>query len=305
MSDTRPDASPGSAPSRAPAPFIVGLARSGTTLLRLMLDSHPDLAIPPETGFVPDLIDAAERSGATPRDLLRPVVNARSWGDFGIEEDELLERFSSLSVIDAGSAVRAFYTAYAEHAGKPRWGDKTPGYTLHIRRIERAVPEARFVHIIRDGRDVALSRMKSLALRPVSVQRAARRWRRRLTRARKQGARVEHYREVRYESLVTDPEPTLRKLCDFLELEWDGRMLRYHEDAQERLSELDREIPPVEGKPGRPAENRRALHTLTGGPPTQSRIGRWRTEMSAADRAAFDEEAGELLRDLGYEQATD
>jgi hypothetical protein len=268
-----------------------------------MLDAHPDLAIPHETGFIPDLIAAAEHPDAMPDDLLEVIVGHRRWGDYGLAQDELRARFAALAPITPGGAVRAFYTAYADRVGKPRWGDKTPGYTLHIRRIAKAVPEARFVHLIRDGRDVALSRVKSLALRPVSIDKAARRWRKRLTRARRQGASVEHYLEVRYEALVADPEPTLRSICDFLELPWDDRMLSYHEHAEERLSEIDRDIPATGRMPARPADNRLALHTRTAEPPTTSRIGRWRTEMSAADRAAFDAEAGELLRELGYEEA--
>jgi hypothetical protein len=296
-----PPEAPGEA--RPPAPFVVGVGRSGTTLLQLMLDAHPELAMPHETGFVPDLIEVAERPGAAPEDLLGVITSHRRWGDYGLEESDLLRRFQSLAPITAGDAVRAFYRAYADRAAKPRWGDKTPGYTLHIRRIARAVPEAHFVHLIRDGRDVALSRVGSLALRPVPIAKAARRWRKRLTRARRQGARVENYLEVRYETLVSEPERTLRVICDFLELPWDDQMLRYHEHAEERLRELDRDLPGQGRMLTRPAHRRLALHTRTTEPPTTSRIGRWRTEMSPADRAAFNAEAGELLRALGYERA--
>jgi hypothetical protein len=287
-------------PKRDPAPFVVGVGRSGTTLLRLMLDAHPALAMPPETGFVPDLIAAAREDGASADDLLEAVTSHRKWGDFGIEPGELRERWAMLDPIRARSALRAFFELYAEKQDKPRWGDKTPGYTMHMRRIARTLPEARFVHVIRDGRAVAHSRITSLSLREVPMEQVARRWRRRVKRARSQGARLDHYLEIRYEDLVTDTEPVLRRVCEYIELDWDPVMIDYHRRSEERLAELDRDIPAWEGKLPRSAESRMALHTQTTKPPDPARIGRWRGEMSADDLAVFESIAGELLTELGY-----
>src|SRR5687767_2827767 len=97
-----------------PAPFVVGVGRSGTTLLRLMLDAHPSLAMPPETGFIPDLIAAAKAPRATPETALAAVTGHRKWGDFPMSEDELLERWRALDRIRPRGAVRAFYELYAE-----------------------------------------------------------------------------------------------------------------------------------------------------------------------------------------------
>ena len=277
------------------------MGRSGTTLLRLMLDSHPQLAIPPETGFIPELIAAARPDDATPEALLAALTSHRRWGDFGLEGDELLARWRALDTIRPRGAVRAFYELYAEKQGKPRWGDKTPGYTLHMRRISRVLPEARFVHVIRDGRAVAFSRTTTLALRPVEIDKVAKRWRKRLTKARRQGAQLDHYLEIRYETLIRDPEPTLREVCEFIELEWDPVILDYHERSADRLSEIDRDIPTWEGKLPRSAESRMALHEQTTKPLDPERIDRWRGEMSDADLDAVEAEAGELLTELGYE----
>jgi hypothetical protein len=288
-----------------PAPFVVGVGRSGTTLLRLMLDAHPDLAMPPETGFVPDLIAAAKPPGATPSDALAAVTGHRKWGDFPMSEDELMERWRALDRLTPRAAVRSFYELYAEHQDKPRWGDKTPGYTMHMGPISTTLPEAHFVHVIRDGRAVALSRMRTLALRPTEISNVARRWAKRLRKAREKGRTLDHYIEIRYETLVREPEATLREVAEFIQLPWDPGMLDYHRRSEERLSELDRDIPAWGKKLPRSAESRMALHQQTTKPLDPARIDRWREELSPEDLAAFEREAGSTLTELGYELAAE
>ena len=284
-----------------PAPFVVGVTRSGTTLLRMMLDAHPQLTIPPETHFVPDLIEASREEQASPERLHEVVVHNRRWGDFHLDAGELLERFQAIVPLNAGDAVRAFFELYAEGQGKPRWGDKTPIYINRMMLIERALPEARFIHLIRDGRDAAVSRAKRVLKEPTPMYKVAERWRNRITRAREQGPRLGHYLELRYEDVVLDTESTLRRICDYIELPYDDAMLHYHERAAERMKEMHRDLPPEPGKPLRPADHRMAAHALTSEPPDPSRLGRWRSEMSPEDRAAFEQAAGDLLAELGYE----
>ena len=284
----------------APAPFVVGLGRSGTTLLRLMLDSHPELAIPPETHFAPAVIRMYRKGSPSASELADYLAGLRRWGDFGIERPEMLERLRAVEPLDAQRALRAFYELYAEHQRKPRWGDKTPGYGMRMRRISRTLPEARFIHLIRDGRDAALSRARASGKR-VRPTKAAERWRERIEQARAQGARVDHYLEARYEDLITDPEPTLRGILSRVELDWDPAVLRYHERAAERLAEMDRDLPAMGGKGHRPAEKRVGSHAMTKRPPDPTRLARWREEMSAEDVAEFEAVAGELLSELGYE----
>ncbi|HSJ17873.1 MAG TPA: sulfotransferase [Solirubrobacterales bacterium] len=283
------------------APFVVGVTRSGTTLLRMMLDAHPQLTIPPETHFVPDLIEASREEHASPESLHEVVVTNRRWGDFHLDSDELLARFREIKPLNAGDALRAFYSLYAEGQGKPRWGDKTPIYINRMMLIERALPEARMIHLIRDGRDAALSRAKRVLKEPTPMYKVAERWRNRILRAREQAPRLDHYLELRYEDVVLDTEQTLRRICEYVELPWDDAMLHYHERAAERMKEMHRDLPPEEGKPLRPADHRMAAHARTSEPPDPGRLGRWKTEMSPEDRAAFEDAAGELLAELGYE----
>lgn len=294
-----------SAGDRAPVPFIVGVGRSGTTMLRLMLDAHPELAIPPETHFVPDLIEAID-DGAGPERAIEVMTAVRQWGDLGIEADEVRSRFEALESFNSGDALRAFYAIYLERQGKPRWGEKTPAYVRKMRRIERALPEARFIHVIRDGRDVALSRWKRTlgeGKRAPAAQ-VAEGWERRIRRAQKQGRRLRHYLELRYEDLVTETEANLRRIAEFIELEWDPSMLRYYERAADRMAEMARDLPSADGKPVRPGEERMQAHAMTQKPPDPSAMYRWKEKMDPEDVAAFDAAAGGLLSELGYEVGT-
>ena len=287
------------AAGRPPAPFVVGANRSGTTLLRMMLDAHPELTIPPETHFVPDVIRLARRDGGTRVRMVRTMTRHARWGDFGLGADEVSERLRALDPLTPGGALRAFYGLYAERAGKPRWGEKTPGYATNMVEIQRALPEAYFVHLIRDGRDVALSAMDR-AKKPLTAGQVAKRWQRRITKARKQSRKVNHYLEARYEDLVLDTEPALRRITDFLELEWDQGMLDYHERAGERLEEMARELPATEKRPQLEQDHRLKIHALTKEPPKKDRVERWRDQMSEDDRLAFENVAGDLLDELGY-----
>ena len=283
-----------------PAPFVVGVGRSGTTLLRLMLDAHLELAIPPETHFLPALIDAFEKVRPSPDELVAAVETHPGWRDFGMSEGELRGAFEGAS--DAAEAIRAFYSAYAGRHGKPRWGDKTPVYIESISQIGGTLEEVRFVHLIRDGRDVAVSRRARAAKRgrePTSAREEAETWRRRIEGARSQAKDVAHYREWRYEDLVADSEATLREICEYLELEFDASMLDYHRGASERLAELS-DLPGNRGKV-RPRSERIAAHALTSEPPREDRLGRWRSELGPGEIAAYEAVAGDLLAQLGYE----
>jgi hypothetical protein len=278
---------------------VVGVNRSGTTLLRMMLDAHPQLTMPPETHFVPELIDVAEAGGATPEDLLETITKQREWGDFGLTEKQLLEAFRAIEPLNAGDALRAFYSLYAERVGKPRWGEKTPIYVKSIRKIGGALPEARFLHVIRDGRDVALS-IRDRAVKDHPIPKIAERWVRRIGQARRQSRHVAHYEEIRYEQLVLETEPTLRGVCEFFGLPWDDAVLDYHRRSGERLEEMKRELPADGSRATLSVERRMATHARTTQAPDPSRVSRWREQMNREDRRIFESIAGELLAELGY-----
>lgn len=282
--------------SPAPAPFVVGVPRSGTTLLRLLLDAHPALAIPPETGFGEPLSSAAVVTGG-PRELRDAVTALPTWPDLGFQRDELLTLLRRVRPWSPAGGVRAIYAAYAERHGKPHWGDKTPIHSRHMSTIAAHLPEARFVHILRDGRDVAAS-VRCLPISPGGIEEIAIDWRDQIHDARAQAASLPHYREVRFERLVTDPEGVLRELCDYLALDFDPAMMRAHERAAERHRELaDRVLP--DGR-AMTDHDRNRWHGLTLHPPDPSRAGRWRNALSSREAARFETVAGPLLDELGY-----
>jgi hypothetical protein len=297
----------GAAPPGPPAPFIVGLGRSGTTVLRLMLDAHPALTIPPETHFVSPLIQASGHLRFNADTAARLIIEGRHrrWPDFGLDPDELRARLKAIEEFNTSDALRVFYGLYAEKQGKPRWGDKTPDYVRKMMKIQLVLPEARFIHLIRDGRDAGLSHNARIARRgvrePLPAADLAHRWVVRIQKAREVASRLTGYLELRYEDLVTDPEPALRKACELIELDYDPVMLDYHRHAEERLQEMSGELPPVAGRPAREAGERVAAHAMATKPPSRERIARWKQEMSAADQAEFEATAGDLLAELGYE----
>ena len=165
--------------------------------------------------------------------------------------------------LTAGDAARSFFEAYAAHEGKPRWGDKSPPYTWKAKRIQRALPEAHFIHLIRDGRDVAMS-LSEVSWGPGDVQAAATKWVEELSRARHRARRLAAgtYMELRYEDLVADPEPLLRRIADFVDLPWDASMLEYHHGAEQRMKRGDPRLSPA----GRRHDHRR-------GAPAPARAG--------------------------------
>jgi hypothetical protein len=301
----RRDGGRGADPVRPPVPFVVGAPRSGTTMLRLMLDAHPDLAIPPETYF----ITKAAKRWNRPRKAFRrrdpvevyleTVTEHKRWPDFHLDADAFRERVRETRPEDLGDAVRAFYEMYAEKVGKPRWGDKTPFYVRKMEVIEEVLPEARFIHLVRDGRAVALS-IKDLWFGPDTIPECAEFWVARIDEAREKAGQVDHYIEVRYEDLVRDPEPELRRIAEFVELPWDERMVRYYEHVDERIAI---ETPPEEIAPdGRvvSTEERKKIMENVSRPPDPSRVDRWKTDMAPEDQASFEAIAGPRLKELGY-----
>jgi len=284
-------------------PVLVGVPRSGTTLLRLMLDAHSQLAIPPETGFLA-LADAWTETPPSPAEFVRAVTGfpegAPVWPDFALSADDFARAVGALDPFTVADGFRAFYRLYAARWNKPRWGDKTPGYAGRIDAIARLVPEARIVHVIRDGRDVALSLGRQWFSPGPDLDTQARYWRDIVTHTRRLGRDVPHYLEVRYEALIAGEAEVLREICDFIELPYEPAMQHDPDRAAGRL----REHGARHDESGRLVLSRDARarqQATTAGPIDPSKVGAWRTYFTAEDAKTFELAAGDVLRDLGYD----
>lgn len=275
---------------REPFPFVVGCGRSGTTLVRAILDAHPDLAVPDESYFPVWLgrrRDRYERPEGFATDrLVADLLAHESFARWGLPAEVVRAAIVDAAPTSFADGVRAYYRAYAHAHGKRRYGDKTPIFVLHLPVLAELFPEARFVHMVRDGRDVVLSRVAT-AWGTNRFDFETMQWRSHVEQGRAAGRTLgpDRYVELRYEDLLDDPERVARELCRFVEIDFDPVMLRYHERA----------APLVEAQP-HPDEHRNLLR-----PPTKG-LRDWRTELDAEHRALFEALAGSTLADLGYER---
>jgi len=278
----------GSDGSEAPF-FIVGSDRSGTTLLRLMLNAHSRLHVPRESWFLIDLMEAlpADRP-LDSREIergIRTILRHPRWPDWDVPEPVLRARLAERGHgVDLAGLVDVTFRVLADAAGKPRWGDKTPAYVHHIAPLARLFDRARFVHVIRDGRDVCLS-LRRLRWHGTTVYHHARYWTRAVQAGMREGQALgpERYLELRYEDLVEQPESELRRVCAFLGESFESGMLRFHEDADRQIAAWERSI-----------------HRKLFRPPRRSDLELWRGAMSARQLAVVEAWAGETLRRAGY-----
>jgi len=285
----------------APMPFIVGVGRSGTTLLRLLLDGHPDLAVTPETHWLVGAINKLLVNPCNPEDVKNYILNHTYWPDMGITNIELSRIFADYDKTHPVKIFRTIYQKYAKRLGKKRIGDKTPIHNLAMCEIAEMFPEAYFIHIIRDGRDVAVS-YRDLWFGPgKDVKAAATMWVERIQKARQQSQFLPHYKEVRYEELVLSPVSVLKEISKFIDLPYNPVQLEYHKHANERLAEFQG----ISHNGSFVTMNeRRELFKFTSHPPDKSRIGRWSSQMSSEDVQNYESIAGQLLSELGYPLAT-
>jgi hypothetical protein len=274
-----------------PYVFLCGCPRSGTTLLQRMLDGHPELAVLLETNVVPrPVLGKHPAPDLLLTDELAAQVTGHKWFDrLGVDEQ------TAFGLATGSFTFAEFIGALLDEAGrrrgKPLVGEKVPGYVRRMPSLHGLFPSARFIHIVRDGRDVALSmldwitperwlgRMPLWEKEPVAV--CALNWRREVSGGVRGRRRVgaERCLEVRYEDLVEAPEPVLRLIADFLHLRFDVSMLEFHKGRTRRDPRLwskDRWLPPTAG------------------------LRDWRGGLSPRDLQLFEALAGEELMSFGY-----
>ncbi len=280
-----------------PCVFIVGCPRSGTTLLRRIVSAHPQIVITPEAHWIPLWFEQRRglmSDGLVTAELVSELLAHNKFALFGLGRETLMSLAGSGQPISYASFVTGIFDLYGEARGKKAVGNKTPDSVRRIGTLHTLWPEARFVHLIRDGRDVALSLMNWPSVRtkkpgtfptwkddPVST--AALWWELNVRRGREAGEALglELYCELRYESLVAHPAQECATLCEFLGLAYDEAMLNYYEAF-------------------RAAGGQEVVHDRQ---PITSGLRNWRAQMPPNDVERFEAAVGILLDELGYPRA--
>jgi hypothetical protein len=266
--------------------FVGGCPRSGTTLLGAMLGAHRDVICPPEA---PSIAPRALHSGGA----LPPAEVGRTRR--AIQTDYKF-RYWALEQQDLDGCVRAadtrydqivesYVRAFGRRHGRVDarfWVEHSPTNIMYVRRLRDAFPEARFVHLLRDGRAVAAS-ILPLTWGPNTIIEAALQWASYVGHglAAEQLLPASQIRRVTYEDLVTRPADVLGELCRFVGLDFDPDMTL--------------------GKGLEVPAYTRDQHALVGKPVDRKRSDRWRQALSARQIEMFEALTGDLLPTLGYD----
>ncbi len=283
----------------APYLFIVGCARSGTTLLHRIVDAHPLVAITPEMHWVSSRLQAYDPRGErlVTREVIAKLAEHKRFSHFELDRADFEDLLGPDEPVPYREFLGRLFELYGRVREKPIVGNKTPAYVRHLPELHGLWPEARFVHIVRDGRDVCLSvlnwkkadrtagRFSTWEEDPVST--TALWWERKVRSGHEAGAALGPglYHEMRYEDLIRDPEGECRALCGFLDLPYDAAMARFSEGKTRTDLPDPRKMP------------KKAWLPVTSG------LRNWRTEMEVEDAERFEAVSGDLLDEMGYERA--
>ncbi len=273
--------------------FVVGHPRSGTTLLRLILNAHPRIVIPPEGHVVSFLRRCEQKYGPMSDDdaferAIDRLAHKDRQKEWGFTPDQIIDVCLQGEHSPAG-IFASLMSLWTEQSGKPRWGEKTPGNYRYIEDVTGWFPKAQVVHIVRDARDVAVS-----CLTPPFSDRydkgneyeVALRWRDAVHRGRRaaQALGPQRYTEFRYEDLTAEPERLVHALCDFLHEDFVPEMMDFHRGAQGKLS-----------------RGEQSFHKRTHGEVDRKRVERWRRDVPREFVMRVEGMAGKELAELGYE----
>ena len=275
--------------------FIVGTERSGSNLLRLILNEHPDIAIPHPPHLFKELHPLLSSYGDLSRDSRFRHLIADAIRIVGLHFAPWEVNLDPVRIFE-DALHRDLYCVYAgiheqfmRHAGKKRWGCKSTFMIHHVDKILKHHAEPKLIHIVRDGRDVAVSAKKSV-FNHYHPHYVARLWK----AQQREGTRLqvslsaERFLVVRYEDLIGAPEAQVRRICEFLEVEYSERMLRYFENPSSRrlaaLSDSWRNV-------SRPI--------------LAANSGKFRTELTAEETFEFERIALDELLHFGYEPVND
>lgn len=263
--------------------FIGGCERSGTTLLGAMLGAHPSCLCVPEMQFKLDILRFPRHAGQETVDQSDVMQRLAKRSSFRIWELNLDMAAIRHELLSCRQLIEWLVTAYGQKVGKPTpamWVDHTPSNIRYARTLLRLFPEAHMIHIVRDGRAVAAS-VLPLDWGPNEIDNAARYWEERLAHGfAAESLWPQRVTRVRYEDLVQDPQPVLKKLCDVLAVHYEPAM------SQGRGFE----VPKYTAR----------QHTLVGSAPNPERARAWEKQLTPRQIEIFESLTSDLLESLGY-----
>lgn len=266
--------------------FVFGCPRSGTSLVSRMLDSHPHIAIPHESHLYNRVYPAVGCHVDLRRERIRTLLVTEilrsMYVEMWVPPASLAETLAAITRTDFHGVVEGLLGAWTVRQGKSRWGEKTPQHTLCWRTILAGFPDLQVIHLIRDGRDVALSH-KAAPFGPKHVYAVAQRWVQYLSAAEEAQAALGEraFLSVRYEDLVAEPERELRRICTFLGEGFTPAMLAFHHEGITYPTD------------------RRNFDNLRR-PLLSDNTEKWRRRMSARELRIFEAVAGAELERYGY-----
>jgi len=269
--------------------FIVGSGRSGSTLLRVILANHARVSIPPETWYILDLVKKFELDGPLTAkeqlEMMEIVTSHYRWPDLKIRTDELKKWMSLQGEPSLRGFLETIYVQYARREGKDVWGDKTPPYVNILPELSAIFPEARFIHLVRDGHDVSKS-FQNMGTYGPGLYANASEWKKSINAFRKSSGRdsiSSRTIEIKYEELVLDTIPTMNRICDFIGIELTPEMLNWEHNLSDKI-------------PSREAH----IHSKLSREPKASDVFRWEKELSGFEVFTIESHIANELKWAGY-----
>ena len=273
--------------------FVLGCPRSGTTVLYHMILSSGDFAGYPFESDTFRILGPKFPGLNSPRNrkrLLEFWLGSSNGAQSGLDRSDIESRVDR-ECRNIGDFLRIVMEEMCRKQGVRRWAEKTPDHLLSIAEIKELIPEAFIVHIIRDGRDAALSLANFGRIQPYFCQRGSNLlsfgvyWKWLVQKGRASGRRIGcDYYELHYEDLIERPHETLARLGEFI-----GHDLDYDRIAKVGVGSLTR-----------PNTSFRNLPS----PKNGSAVGRWRAQYSREELAEFEALAGDCLQETGYSLVT-
>lgn len=259
-----------------PPIFIIGCPRSGTTLARVILDSHPNICCGPETHIIKNLKEFSDKTIRNWK-MLKPFQYSKE--DFYIKQGELL---------------KVFCENLMKIKNKKRWCEKTPDNIYSVDFIEKIFPKCQYINVIRDGRDVITSFKKRFGR--LSMYEGIKKWNRAMNLSQEYRKKINknRYLEIRYEDLVTGPEKVTKKMMAFLNEEWTPKLLEHHKFKHEywfnpktkENIDFEKEKNPMRHSPSKP------IFT--------SSAGRWKKDLNILEKVLVNFSLDKNLKKMDY-----